>query len=79
MNKDNTKIVQTRSETNGICYHATLVAAFEASEKDKSICKISFTFNSERVRLIRENRIDSGPYSDGCPYPTNYWKYDPTC
>lgn len=75
MNKDDTKMIQTRSETNGMGYHATLLAAFEASEKDESIWKISFTFNSERVRLIRETRIDS----DGCSYPTNYWKYDLTC
>ncbi len=47
--------IQTRSEINGIAYHANLLEAMTAVGRDNSIWKISFNAaNGERIRLIWE-------------------------
>lgn len=54
---DTDAYVQTRSETTGIDYHASLDAAIGAAEEDKTIWEISFdTIGRSRCRLVtRDN------------------------
>lgn len=46
-------MIQTRSEENGIRDFTSLAEAFSAAKKDPSIWKISFSMNTERIRLVK--------------------------
>jgi hypothetical protein len=62
---DTSKLVQTRSEINGITFYETLRQAMKAADQDQSIWKISFdSITGERVRLVRDAFSDT-------------WKYEP--
>lgn len=47
--------LQTRSEKDGLNYFATLSEALKFAEQNKSVWKISFSFEGERVRLVRRD------------------------
>lgn len=66
------QMIQTRSETNGLGQFNTLQEAIEASKKDKTIWKISFTLNGERVRMVRQHLNGVG-----AKVATNSWEYEP--
>jgi hypothetical protein len=55
------KEVQTRSETNGMAFFATVREAMTyANETDRSVWKVSFLSNSEEVvRLVRVDDSNS--------------------
>lgn len=46
--------VQTRSEKSGLGYHENLRDALNASERDRTIWKISFDAFGENIRLVRD-------------------------
>ncbi len=54
----NISSVQTRDQAGGLRYFDTLGEAFHAANEDSTIWKVSFTFNGEAVRMIREERGD---------------------
>ena len=65
-------MIQTRSEKTGMGQFQTLQEAFDASKKDATIWKISFTLNGENVRLVRKflNGV-------GSRVATNCWEPEP--
>lgn len=46
--------VQTRSEETGLRYFKTIAEAFDHSEKDKTVWKITLFWQGEVVRLAKE-------------------------
>jgi hypothetical protein len=47
--------VQTRAEDGSLCYFPTLSEAMKFADQNKSVWKLSFSFEGERVRLVRRD------------------------
>lgn len=54
------KSVQTRSESNGLCYFDTVKEAMDRAVENTSIRQISFNVGDERVRLVRNSKLSNG-------------------